>query len=389
MPSEDGRPPKRERRITDYSFLMRQEEDEDSDGQVDFINAKVKFEGATVGRLSGYLFHRDGEFAGGFYDTCDAICSETQECSVLFFKDTGRLQREFARTVSRTCNTGGFLYIESIEVDEEHRRQGLGLLLLQKCLNDIENWSIAIMLPFPLNLNGQQADADFATGITSLGRHFARLGFHQCDSNPVSERTKFWYLEECNYHGDILETESVQDLEVVHPSSKPVLNDLTKEIREIIMQGSEEVMYGPGAAVPVVTENDVSQFKENISAVLARGGNLDESGALHFAVANQKDEFLRPLVELGKLNNGGDTSVHSINTDRHLRAFILSRREHQPRRPRRPHSSAHRCEWVPHQQRGAAAAAGRRQEGQKQRRTDPRPAGARREEELGKVLFVP
>lgn len=291
---KEDAPFKREKVLDEkYKISFHLEPDDEFDEYIQNVSGKVKYEGSTIGRLSAYLFERHNGFAEGFYDICDAPSAETQECSVLFFKDTGKLKGDFAHKASPTCNSGGYLHIVSVEVDEAHRGQGLGLTLLQKCLDHLAgSWTIAMMQPYPLHEKGEA----FTRAVVAMGRHFARLGFQKCDTNSASERAKFWFLEGCRYTGQVLHKESVRDLEIILPLSQPTVTEVCEELRKIITQGAGEMTHDLNA----LSATEEANFKEKMAAVLARGASLDECGALHVAVANKRCHYLRPLIDLGE-----------------------------------------------------------------------------------------
>lgn len=265
------------------------DEDEDEEESAINVHGEVRINGKCVGTLSCQLLAR----GRGFYMACDEVSSDTQEIAVLFFEDNGKLQSNFARQLPTPCNSGGFLYFSSVEVDEDYRGNNLGLMLVQKVLDSLNGrFSIAMIKPWPLKSTGEEADTQ---AIVALSRYYSRLGFVQGDKTGKSSRTNFWYLTADSYTGEIRTKESAQNTPVAKVVPAPVVSEVNKEIRGLIVEAPDSLYASMGG--PSVF--NASKFKDSISAVIARGGDLNEAGALHVAVANSMSHLLQPLIELG------------------------------------------------------------------------------------------
>merc|ERR1712142_1380885 len=118
-----------------------------------FIDGKIKHKSSIVGSMSGYYVKRDSRL--NFHDTCDIVSEELNLIALDLFRKSGKLrkvvwQNELEPEVLEACGFGGFLNIEVLKVEKDHRKKDLGFKYLQHLLNSMVedwSWSISVIVP--------------------------------------------------------------------------------------------------------------------------------------------------------------------------------------------------------------------------------------------------
>ena len=256
-----------------------------------------------------------------------------KRCGWNFFDHRGLLRDEYSEKLRPNYSKGGYLHIESVEVDNEHRGNTLGLMLMKAALDfQPRSWSVAFIKPYPLKYK-PETDGPFSDVVTSLSRHFSRLGFKQMgESEPES---KYWALEASQYNGSIASKEEAAATCVAVSPTAPILSEISKEIRTLIYNFGRDitgtvmqVLSGtwriPGTTRTgiVASEVDSNQpegvqitFMNALADIINRGGDLNEARCLHVAVSNGKADLLPVLVAMGarvnERDNFGSTPLHA------------------------------------------------------------------------------
>ena len=240
-----------------------------------------------IGSATGYIINRF-LCGGNFHSDCDEISQEMQGCGVGLMDHNGRVRNHLRDSIGgkTAVDEGGFLYIENIKVEKEHRGQEVGLLMLQALLRDsaLERlWTFAAIMPSPLNLDYDEiCPPEHAVpreeAVIKLSRYYARLGFQQ------DPKTKdYWFLHADTFLNDALM--SVEDSRLVpvavhHPPAKP--EGVDKEmIKALLSSGANE------------TEADLLV---RLQPLVAAGADVNRARALHYSCANRKRHLIFPLV---------------------------------------------------------------------------------------------
>jgi GNAT superfamily N-acetyltransferase len=284
---------------SEYRLIIKHEENYDYTGYIGNFTGQVLVGEEQVGSLEAYSVRRN--VSTEFYAWCDSIDAEVQECSTLLFDKRGGIDKKYrAKFPAAARSPEAYVHITRISIDDAHRGKKLGIQLLKALLDQFGgNWAIAMMQPYPIDAGG----AAFRLGIEKLTRYFARLGFKQIGTHPSSSEIKFSALQASDYTGAILDETAVQALPVVLPVPEVVLTDVTKEIKKLI-ETTEipdardqnalalHMLLGRPAFNP-------DGFAAQVQAIQARGGDINQARALHFAVANEKYPLISPLIQCG------------------------------------------------------------------------------------------
>jgi hypothetical protein len=294
MENESEQPTKRQKmenvdKDVSYSFDIKIKKNYDS-SQIKNIVGTVKLHGQEVGSLTAYLISRDRQFLSN----CDIISQEIHECSSIFFDSRGRIDDECTKYFSPTCSNAAYLHISSVDINDEHRHQSLGLRLLWHMFQHPKvagQWSIAFMFPF-LNQIEDFSKADAVK--VSLARYFSRIGFRQV---PLM---KWWFMEPSHLLIDNFLTKEVSDSIPVHIPIKKIIH------------GTDEL----SSKMSNLIRNylNVRAFEVSLDSLIAQGGDINKSGLLQSAVANNREELIPVLFARGALLNQvdelGNSALH-------------------------------------------------------------------------------
>ncbi len=113
------------------TFHFSAKPDYDYEDSIVRIKVVFKLDGMSIGSITGHIIER-GEV---FFEYCDSISAEIEECAANFFEEDGQINAWLSGKVSRDCNFGGFLYIDTLEIDAAHRGNDLGLQWFTKLLD--------------------------------------------------------------------------------------------------------------------------------------------------------------------------------------------------------------------------------------------------------------
>ena len=259
---------------------------EDNNSEIREVTGQIFFRKKQIGSLQGYIFRR----CNNFYSNCDEISSETQHCSYMFFTEKGLLKPCIKSKVGAACNNGGYLHVERVSVDPEHRGKDLGLRLFQKALEKtVGQWTIAFIKPAPWD--SRESTIPFREGITRLSQYFARLGFKQCSQEAAQEGNSFWYLEATSFSSQrILTKAQSKKIKVTLPPPDRVTDETDKALQKLV---TAEYEYSP---------EQVDALKRQLQIMIHNGADINKANLLHFVVANEKNNLIAPLLEIGSQN---------------------------------------------------------------------------------------
>ena len=260
--------------------------------QAHYINGKAVLNNKVIAYLEGQLIDRKNKLSyDNFHSICDFFTAELQECGCYLCDAKGHLRAPAKDLVSEACNSGPFIYIESINVIEEARGQDVSLLMLKACLDHFQ-WTLAAIFPAPLTpFDGTV----FREVVVKLSRHFARLGFIQCDES------QFWILDRSAYNGVILQPNN--SLVVLQKPEKMKLSDINKELVDV-MHANDDKLEGLPFNLAI----------SRIVSCLQRGASINESNLLHHVVANKKNNLIAISIalcgDINKQDEEGNTPLH-------------------------------------------------------------------------------
>jgi len=115
-------------------------------------------------------------------DVLDAISEETAECVALFDRRTGHLRESVSNQLDQSF-TSDVLLVERLQIAEEHRGYGLGLLAMRAVINAFAHpQCLVVCKPFPLQFAGQvtrvnEREAEIAQ--KKVGEHWQKVGFQR------------------------------------------------------------------------------------------------------------------------------------------------------------------------------------------------------------------
>ena len=174
-----------------YSYTFELHHGDDS-GQFS-VSTTVLCEGRDVGRAEGSLIDRR---QAGFFETCDSLSQELCDIAVDFCtSDIGKLKRDIWHASPAECasaSSGGFVHINLVTLDVEHRGADVGLRCLHELLTwllQARPWTIAVLFPAPDPGALPPDEASQGTAISKIRRQWMRLGFVRRSSN-----SSFFYL---------------------------------------------------------------------------------------------------------------------------------------------------------------------------------------------------
>ncbi len=276
-----------------YNFKFESQRGDEYSKQTDTVSGTVSVNDEEVGYISGHIIKRN-KCGNSFYTVCDAISSELQVSSTSLFTETGVPTGILKALVSSSCYDGGYLHIEEVKINKDHRGRDLGLTLFQKLLQHFAGqWTIAIIQPFPLEAD--LSIGSFRQGIVSVSQYFARLGFRQVSNNDAQHENKFWYLEASTFSGSLLSKEESKQIPVALEIERKEQSVATKHINEIIEQHGETAR-----SLGTSSAQLVDSFRQAITAAVQAGASLDDAMCLQVAAANKHNAFIVPLIELGE-----------------------------------------------------------------------------------------
>jgi hypothetical protein len=197
-------------------------------------------EGIVVGNFEGTILHRPSP---SFFEQADAVSGELQLLATLFCESNGvasRIHHEMLDNDPETVRRGGFLHLERVEIDKQHRGKDLGLRFVHEILMTMNhNWTLAVMQPISSrnfvpndDRNGtQQANK-------AIQRHFLRMGFAQAGN--ANGRENAWFLTRTAYmaHTDPIKSWLSKEASAkIYIHEPPIIEEpqgLDKELRDAI-----------------------------------------------------------------------------------------------------------------------------------------------------------
>jgi hypothetical protein len=282
-----------------YTFDVEVTKNPDYPTAILDLTVVAKFGEKQIGSATGYLIKRS---SNQFYCWCDSISTEVQGCGVMFFTRTGALQKKFHKQfdASENVDAGAYLHITEVEINEDHRGKDIGLKLMKEMLDKTKpQWSIAMIQPNPLRSEGDQ---QFRDATVKISRHFARLGFKQCDTHEWAEANKYWYLLADQYTGAALSKEATRDLPVVLPTPEVILSPVNEKIVALVREMVSQPPMAGGQAMPGTST--APNFWVRLQELVSEGGNVNEARALHMIVAANRNDHIGTLRGCGKTAYG-------------------------------------------------------------------------------------
>jgi hypothetical protein len=298
--------------------------------------------------LEGALLHRPSP---SFFEEADAVSGELQFLATLFCESNGtasRIHHEMLDNDPDTVRQGGFLHLERVAIDPQHRGKDLGLRFIHEVLMALNHkWTLAVMEPYSLRDFQNQWSESFSSAddewigsqqakTQAIQRHFLRMGFAQAGNS--NGREKAWFLTRTTYMANadpIKSWLSKEDSKKIIIHEPPVIEEpkgLDKELRDAIgmacadENAMDEIhrLIKKGASIEKAKAMHVAAALEQpiVLRELAKiGGNIedcDENGntPLHVAAACFRPNIIRYLLEMGadakKTNAGGETPLQSL-----------------------------------------------------------------------------
>eukprot|EP00965_Chrysotila_dentata_P086692 2861589-Pleurochrysis_carterae.AAC.2 len=287
------------------------------------VGAVIKHHGVDVGSLEGLLIDRNVRPCSRFHSLCDAESCELDGLGMLFCNADGTVRHadidglDFIK--HNAASYAGFLHIEMVRVDPEHRHKDLGIQSTKALLEWLNardgtvpathrihssaeirsHWTLAVIHTefCDSDLPAEAGAKEVATRKMML--QFARLGFKQAQFG-----SSMWYLLP-----DRLELKSklsIETLQISKIAEDPPLTEADKAV----------VKYFES-----FKEDPLEQFESEIRELVSAGANLKRVSALHWAVCNgaHAQPYLEVLLRGGELDvNGadsfGNTALHALAT---------------------------------------------------------------------------
>mmetsp|Transcript_6846 Transcript_6846/g.11384 ORF Transcript_6846/g.11384 Transcript_6846/m.11384 type:complete len:526 (-) Transcript_6846:735-2312(-) len=163
-------------------------------------------DGTEIGNLNGFLIDRS-VVKKQFYQTVNKLNEEMLQLGTLFFTSNGQLTASTKELLGcdSSCDKGGLINIEKIELIPSQRGNELSILFLKECLEFFKNsWTVCIIEPAPWRADGVR---NFADGRLKLSAMYARLGFTQLGRH--APEVKYWGLSSNNFSGMVLNKEDL------------------------------------------------------------------------------------------------------------------------------------------------------------------------------------
>ena len=278
--------------------------------------------GQKAGSFSAHLIDRDR--AGSmFHSACDAESGELQEFGCVLFSSSGAPRHPVLKSDASVAR-GGFMYIDRLKVDAEHRVDGatdVGAAALRALLSSPElsgRWTVASYIADSTsNQSAEERDEDRARQVAEFhggaaetaeekssrvaginermakdARQFLRAGFVEIAYNQggwlcLTERM---VQSPPTSHAKAL----AMPLRLTSSASAPSGGELTVTDGRLL----EELM-GSGDRTAASALATVDRF-------VALGADLTRAGVLQFCVANGHKELLEPMLARGAQISGKD-----------------------------------------------------------------------------------
>lgn len=143
-------------------------------------------DGRPVGSIKAFIAQTGVARQGGisFYETCKAACDEMGQVARAFYNDAGEFQVSPHDIEFGHQGQGDLLFIQDIQITQEYRGYGIGLLALDGLLKSLPGFrEDTVVLAIP-------------QGCKSLEKYFYRFGFDKwssVDQDAINGKT-FWGL---------------------------------------------------------------------------------------------------------------------------------------------------------------------------------------------------
>lgn len=341
----------------EYSFHVKLSAHYEYETVVD-VHVTILCGESKIGFMEALVIDRDFQPSWNFHELCDALSGELQRLTFGRCHDDGRLRyAEFHGLTAEkdsAASAGGFLHIDLVSIDPEHRRKDVGVRCVKTVLEwmnlcDEEahkawgerlrsipfnftsrlrfGWSFAVMSPnsesdFGAHKRAQHAgqaeerpeqqeaaaasreeqehgaDAEAEAVVPArrkIARNWARLGFRQ-----ASFGSEFWYLTPSRLC--LKSKPAVANVTVTEMPKCPAVADEDEPLLEYLLECKAS---GP----PSTFEVDVREY-------VRQGADLDRMNALHRALkfGITSHAHYRLLVDLGAdpqgVNALGRSALH-------------------------------------------------------------------------------
>lgn len=116
------------------------------------IHIRAMHKGKEIGRADGRYIDRD-QIREYFYEAMDEPSGDTLELATELFDSRGRLKSELragegSGIWGNEMNTGGFLFLQTIEVGKEWQKRGIGRDLVEAFMQKGQNWKPDVQFVF-------------------------------------------------------------------------------------------------------------------------------------------------------------------------------------------------------------------------------------------------
>ena len=305
------------------------------------VSVTIMHGSVTVGSVKAFLVDRDFRPRWQFHELCDAESQELQEMGVLFCNDDGTVR--FAdidgldATADGAASHGGFLQIEMVRLDEEHRHKDVGVRCIKALLEWMNareegrqstlpwwntlhsSWTLAALQPgletteedrrryFAQEKEPsaeekareeereEEREAQAIIARRKVALQWARLGFRQAQF-----ASDYWYLTP---NRTCLKTKAdVAELQITKmPKIKPIV-EADEPLCEYFSRCE--------------TEGRPATFELDVRRLVAEGADLSRMHALHRAASNgiKTEADFQLLVSLGadptRTTEMGRTALH-------------------------------------------------------------------------------
>jgi len=269
------------------------------------IEASLHYQTHEVGQLTGIILPRPQRV---FYEMADEYGGELQRLACMFCDKDGCANRIETGMPAEDVNSGGFLHIDRMKIEQGHKGQDLGLLMLHHLLFFVkDDWKLAVLEAVPQSdrlcvENGTAAvvtDDKFAEVKDKLQRHYARMGFQQAGRD--GDTCDSWFLTAFKYFQNNTKVSTtwksrveIQSLDVYVPPAKYRPRGLDLELRRLVQE-----------CAPL----------NQVTTIVRSGASIHGSRVL-FILAAKNDEdtpILKTLVGLGDVNEADETGCRPLH----------------------------------------------------------------------------
>jgi hypothetical protein len=265
-----------------------------------------------VAGLEGNLIHRPNR---QFCEVCDMISDEVMNMGISLFDEEGRMEDPLLETVTNheQCNSGGLLYITSVDVNQSARGKDIGLIFLHEVLKATRNqWTLAVMFPAPLHYDATPG-VPFAAVVESMSRYFARTGFVQVHAHRPHGLNKYWVLERALLPEVLMSKADAASIVVSRAPPQDTGTD-NSQAGALATELVDAICKSPLSNLPA-SDADMECLRSQLRDIVSRGGDVNAARCLHFAVANQKSVIVHMLVDefgakIDLKDSTGHTALH-------------------------------------------------------------------------------